>query len=121
MTKWDEHLVFLIEYFDHTVHNVMFECLVLNVYGNSLITLSSKSMVYFSFHAYVTDIVNNVIINVSIKGAFSKTNVELIKKLEIVLNIHYQNLNKIWQGRFRLNDWTFQCHYNDNHHVVWSS
>jgi hypothetical protein len=82
----------------------MFECLVLNVYGNSLITLSSKSMVYFSFHAYVIDIVNNVIINVSIKGAFSKTNVELIKKLEIVLNIHYQNLNKIFQGRFRLND-----------------
>jgi hypothetical protein len=42
-------------------------------------------MVYSSFHAYVIDIVNNVIINVSIKGAFSKTHVKVIKKkLEIV-------------------------------------
>jgi hypothetical protein len=70
---------FLIEYFDHIVHNVVFESLVLNVYGNSLITLSSKTMVYSSFHAYVIDIVNNVIINVSIKGACRKTRVEVIK------------------------------------------
>jgi hypothetical protein len=38
-------------------------------------------MVYSSFHAYVIDIVNNIIINVSIKGALKKTHVELIKNI----------------------------------------
>jgi hypothetical protein len=38
-------------------------------------------MVYSSFHAYVIDIVNNIIINVSIKGALKKTQVELINNI----------------------------------------
>ncbi len=50
MAKRDEHPVTLVEDIDHIVCNVVFECLVLNVYGNSLISSTSPSkFVAFSY------------------------------------------------------------------------
>jgi hypothetical protein len=82
MAKRDEHLVLLVEDIDHTIHNVVFECLVLNVYGNSSISSTSPfKFVAFSYpHAYAIDIVGTTIITVNIKGCLIKTHVEFIKK-----------------------------------------
>jgi hypothetical protein len=82
MAKKYERLILLVEDIDHTIHNVVFECLVLNVYGNSSISSTSPfQFVVFSYpHAYVIDIVGTTIIAISIKGGLIKTHVEFIKK-----------------------------------------
>ncbi len=82
MAKKDELLILLVENIDHTIHNVDFECLVLNVYGNSSISSTSPSkFVVFSYsHAYVIDIVGTTIITINIKGGLIKTHVEFIEK-----------------------------------------
>jgi hypothetical protein len=82
MAKKDERLILLVEDIDHTIHNVVFEFLVLNVYGNSSISSTSPSkFVVFSYpHAYVIDIVGTTIIAISIKRGLIKTHVEFIKK-----------------------------------------
>jgi hypothetical protein len=48
MAKRNECLVLLVEEIDHTVRNVVFECLILNVYGNLSISSTSpfKSMAF---------------------------------------------------------------------------
>jgi len=47
-----------MEDIDHTIHNVVFECLVLNVYGNVLISSTSPfKFVAFSYlHGYVIEL-----------------------------------------------------------------
>jgi hypothetical protein len=50
MAKRDERLVLIVEDIDHTIHNVVFECLVLNVYSNLSISFTSLSkFVAFSY------------------------------------------------------------------------
>jgi hypothetical protein len=73
---------FITEDIDHTVRNVVFECLVLDVYDNSSIssTSSFKSMTFSYLHANVIDTMGTTIITVSIKGGLIKTHVEFIKK-----------------------------------------
>jgi hypothetical protein len=77
MTKRNERPIFLMEDIDHTICNVVFECLILIVYGNLLILSTSPSkFVAFSYlHAYVIDITCTTTITVNIK-----THVEFIKK-----------------------------------------
>jgi hypothetical protein len=75
MAKRDEHPIPLVEDNDHIIRNVIFECLVLNIYGNSLISSTSPSkFVAFSYlHADVIDTMGTTIIIVKIKGVFIKT------------------------------------------------
>jgi hypothetical protein len=72
-----------MEDIDHTIRNVVFECLVLNVYGNSSISFTSSfKFVSFSYlHANVIDTRGTTIIIVSIKGGLIKTHAEFIKKV----------------------------------------
>jgi hypothetical protein len=81
MAKKYEHLVVLVEDIDHTVHNVVFECLVLNVYGNSLIssTSLSKFVVFFYLHEDVIDTVGTTIIIINMRNLI-KTHDKVIKK-----------------------------------------
>jgi hypothetical protein len=69
MAKRDEHPVLLMENIDHIVCNVVFECLVLNVYGNSLISFTSPcKFVAFSYlHVDVIDTMGTTIITINIK------------------------------------------------------
>jgi hypothetical protein len=85
MTKIDERLVLLVEDINHKVHNVVFECLVLNVYGNSSISSTSLSnfMAFSYLHAYVIDIMGTTTITINIRGGLIKTHVEFIKKIKI--------------------------------------
>ncbi len=55
MAKRNKRLILLVEDIDHIIHNLVFECLVLNVHGNSSIssTYPSKSMVFSYLHANV--------------------------------------------------------------------
>jgi hypothetical protein len=82
MVKIDEHLVLLVEDIDHTIRNVVFECLVLNDHGNSSIssTSPSKFVVFSYFHAYVIDTMGTTTIIVNIRGGLIKTHVQFIKK-----------------------------------------
>jgi hypothetical protein len=81
VAKRDEHLVLLVEDIYHIVCNVVFECLVLTVYGNSSIssTSFSKSVAFLYLHVDVIDTVGTTIIIISIRG-FIKTHVEFTKK-----------------------------------------
>ncbi len=82
MAKRDERPVLLMEDIDHTIHNVVFECLVLNVYGNLSISCTSpfKFVAFSYFHANVIDIVGTTTITVNIKGGLIKTHAKFIKK-----------------------------------------
>jgi len=73
---------FITEDIDHTVRNVVFECLVLDVYDNSSIssTSSFKSMAFPYLHADVIDTMGTTTITVSIRGGLIKTYVEFINK-----------------------------------------
>jgi hypothetical protein len=83
MAKRNEHLVLLVEDIDHIICNVVFECLVVNVYGNSLIssTFLFKFVVFSYIHVDVIDIVGITTIIVSIKGSLIKTHFKFIKKI----------------------------------------
>jgi hypothetical protein len=71
----------LVEDIDHTIHNVAFDYLVLNVYGNfSLSRSPTKSIAYSSLHANVIDFVGTTIIIINIKSVLIKTHSKLIKK-----------------------------------------
>ncbi len=78
MAKRNEHLILLVEDIDHTIHDLVFECLVLNVYGNS--SISSTSMVFSYLHADVINIVGTTTFIVNIRGSLIETHVEFIKK-----------------------------------------
>jgi hypothetical protein len=82
MEKRDECPIFLVKDIDHTICNVVFECLVLNVYGNSSTssTSPSKSFVFSYFHANVIDAMGTITIIVSIKRGLIKTHAKFIKK-----------------------------------------
>jgi len=82
MAKRNEPLVLLMEDIDHKVRNVVFECLVLNVYDNLSIssTSPSKFMVFAYLHANVFDTVGTTTITISIKEGLIKTHVKFIKK-----------------------------------------
>jgi hypothetical protein len=82
MTKKNECPILLVEDIDHTIHNVVFECLVLNVYGNLSIssTYLLKSMAFSYPHAYVIDIVGTTTITINIRGGLIKTHVKVTKK-----------------------------------------
>jgi hypothetical protein len=82
MAKRNEPLVLLMEDIDHKVRNVVFECLVLNVYDNLSIssTSPSKFMVFAYLHANVFDAVGTTTITISIKEGLIKTHVKFIKK-----------------------------------------
>jgi hypothetical protein len=69
MAKRNECLVLLMKDIDHIVCNVVFECLVLNVYGNSLISFTSPcKFVAFSYlHVDVIDTMGTTIITINIK------------------------------------------------------
>jgi hypothetical protein len=82
MAKGDEHLVLLVEDIDHTICNVVFECLVLNVYSN-LSTSSTSTFKYVAFsylHANFINIVGTTTITIIIKGGLIKTHAKFIKK-----------------------------------------
>jgi hypothetical protein len=84
MVKRYECPILLVEDIDHTVRNVVFKCLVFNVYGNLSIscTSPSKYMASSYLHAYVIDTVGtSTIITFSIKRSLIKTHVEFIKTL----------------------------------------
>jgi hypothetical protein len=80
MAKRDE--ILLVENIDHIVHKVIFECLVLNVYGNLLIssTFPSKFVAFPYLHADVIVIMGTTTITISIKGGLIKTHAKFIKK-----------------------------------------
>jgi len=71
-----------MENIDHIVHNVVFKCLVLTIYGNSSISSTSffKSMAFSYFHANVIYTMGITIIIGNIKGGLIKQHVEFIKK-----------------------------------------
>jgi hypothetical protein len=71
-----------MENIDHIVCNVVFECLVLTIYGNSSILsiFLSKSVAFSYLHANVIDTMGTTTITISIKGVLIKTHVEFIKK-----------------------------------------
>jgi hypothetical protein len=81
--KKDEHLVFLVEDIDHIVCNNVFECLVLTIYGNSLIssTSLSKFVVFSYLHVVVIDTMGTTIIIISINGGLIKTHATFTKKV----------------------------------------
>jgi hypothetical protein len=83
MTKRNECPILLVEDIDHKICNVVFECLVVNVYGNSLIssTFPSKFVTFSYIHTYVIGIVGITTIIVSIKGSLIKTHFKFIKKV----------------------------------------
>jgi len=61
--------------------NVVFNCLILSVYGNfSLSRSSTKIITYFYLHANVIDYVGTTTITINIKGTLINTHFELIKK-----------------------------------------
>jgi hypothetical protein len=82
MAKTDERPIFPLEDIDHIVRIVVFECFVLNVYGN--LSISSTSLfkfVAFSYlHANVIDTMGTTIITVNIRAGLIKTHVKFIKK-----------------------------------------
>jgi hypothetical protein len=82
MEKRNECPTLLMEDIDHTVRNVVFECLVLTIYGNSLIlsTFLSKSMAFSYLHSNFIDIMGTTTITVNIKGGLIETHAEFIKK-----------------------------------------
>jgi hypothetical protein len=82
MAKINECLFLLMEDIDHTIRNVVFECLVLNVYGNSSISFTSlfKSMAFSYLHVDVIDTMGTTTMIVSIKGGLIKTHAKFIKK-----------------------------------------
>ncbi len=82
MVKRYECPILLMEDIDHTMRNVVFNCLVVNVYGNLSIscTSPSKYMASAYLHAYVIDIVGTSTITFSIRRSLIKTHVEFIKK-----------------------------------------
>jgi hypothetical protein len=71
-----------VENIDHIVCNVVFKCLVLNVYGNSSILSTSlyKFVAFPYLHINVIDIMGTTTINVNIKGGSIKTHAKFIKK-----------------------------------------
>jgi len=83
MTKRNECPILLVEDIDHIICNVVFDCLVVNVYGNSLIssTFLSKFVTFSDIHTYVIDIVGVTTIIVNIKGSLIKTRFKFIKKV----------------------------------------
>jgi hypothetical protein len=82
MAKRDKRPILLVENINHIVRNVIFECLVLNVYGNSLISSTSpcKFVVFSYFHADVIVIMGTTTITINIKGGLIKTHAKFIKK-----------------------------------------
>jgi hypothetical protein len=52
MAKRNECLVLLMEDIDHTIYNIVFECLVLNVYGNLSISFTSPFKL-MAFHIFM--------------------------------------------------------------------
>jgi hypothetical protein len=81
MAKRDECPVLLVKDIDHRICNVVFECLVLNVYGNSSISFTSSKYVAFScLHANVINNVGIITIILSIRGGLIKTHVMFTKK-----------------------------------------
>jgi hypothetical protein len=82
MTKIDECPILLVKDIDHIFCNVVFECLVLNVYGNLLISSTSPyKFVDFSYLcAYVNDTMGTTTITINITRGLIKTHVEFIKK-----------------------------------------
>jgi hypothetical protein len=84
-SKWqkkDERTVLLVEDIDHTICIIIFDSLVLNVYGNLSISSTSpfKSMVFSYLHGDVIDIVHATTITISVIQGLIKTHVEFIKK-----------------------------------------
>jgi len=63
-----------VEDIDHTICNVVFERLVLNVYDNLSISCTSpfKSMTFSYLHANVIDTMGTITITISIKGGLGK-------------------------------------------------
>jgi hypothetical protein len=80
MTKRDECPILLVKDIDHKIRNVVFECLVLNVYGNSSISFTSpfKSIVFSCLHADVINNVGTTTVTVNIRGGLIKTHVKFI-------------------------------------------
>ncbi len=77
MTKQNEWPYVLVE----NTCNVVFNCLILSVYGNSSLSRSSTKLItYFYLHANVIDYVGTTTITINIKGTLLKTHFELIKK-----------------------------------------
>ncbi len=96
MAKRYEHLVLLMEDIDRIICNVVFECLVLTIYGNSSIssTSLSKSMAFSYLHVDVIDIVGTTIIIINIKKGLIKTHVEFTKKV-----FFYDSKVFLWQPK----------------------
>jgi hypothetical protein len=67
MAKQDEHLIALVENIDHIIRNVVFECLVLDVYSNSSIASPSKYVAYSYFHVDVIHSMGTTTIIMSIE------------------------------------------------------
>jgi hypothetical protein len=82
MAKKDESPLLLMEDIDHTVCNVVFEYLVLTIYGNLLIlsTPPYKFVAFSYLHVDVIDTMGTTTITVNIRGGLIKTHVEFIKK-----------------------------------------
>jgi hypothetical protein len=83
MAKRDEHLVLLVEDIDHIIHNVVLECLVLNVYCNLSIsfTFPFKYVVFSYLYADAINIVSTTTFAINIKRGLIKTQVEFIKNV----------------------------------------
>jgi hypothetical protein len=67
IAKQSEHLIAPMENIDHIICNVVFECLVLDVYINSSIASPSKYAVYFYFHVDVIDTMVTTVIIMNIE------------------------------------------------------
>jgi hypothetical protein len=88
-----------MEDIDHKVRNIVWECLVLSIYGNLSILFTSlfKSVAFSYFHIDVIDTMGTTTITVNIRGGLIKTNVEFIKKKLFLwlVNFFFEGQNKL--------------------------
>ncbi len=117
MAKIYEHPILLVEDID----------LFSNVYGNLSISSTSpfKSVVFSYLHANVIDTMGTTTITLNIKGGLIKTHAKFLKKglflFFMIGKFFCEGQNRLWQRRFRLDNWTFHSHKSDNHSNIWFS
>jgi hypothetical protein len=97
MAKRNECLVLLVEDIDHIIHNVIFEYLVLNVYGNSWFHLNIESVAFSYCRANVIDTMGTTTIIINIRGSLIKTHVKFIKNgCFLWLEFFLKGQKKLW-------------------------
>jgi hypothetical protein len=99
MEKQNEWPIVLVENIDHRFVMLPSIILFLNWYGNFPFGSLAKFVVYSYLHANVIDYVGTTTITINIKGTLIKTHFELIKKINYLTLLCFQQL------MFHIFDW----------------